>query len=93
VKFWKKLSLVALISIGIFLVQGAVNIEPARATPYKFSFTSDRANGYFIFDDSVKKKDQFLRPDLPIKEYPGSILDYAVDIQGNEKPTKINGLK
>ncbi len=84
-KFWKKLSLVAFISIAIFLVQGAVNVAPAQASPYKFSFTSDRANGYFIFDDSVPQTPHPIRPDLPITQYFGSVLDYVVDIEGNQE--------
>ena len=84
-KFWKKLFFVAFISIAILLVQGAVNVAPAQATPYKFSFNSDRASGYFIFDDSVPKTPHPIRPDVPITEYLGSVLEYAVDIQGNEE--------
>ena len=81
--FWKKLSLIATIAIAIFLGQAVINPAPAQATPYKFSFNSDRANGYFIFDDSAPKLPHPIRPDVPITQYLGSVLEYNVDFAEN----------
>ncbi|MDJ0687209.1 MAG: hypothetical protein QNJ41_01750 [Xenococcaceae cyanobacterium MO_188.B32] len=82
-KFWKKLSLVAFISIAVFLIQGIVNTPSARADLYKFSFNNNRVNGYFVFDDSIPGK-VFVRPDLfnnAFNEYDASVVEYNINIE------------
>lgn len=76
--FWKKLIIVSILSIAVFLSQGIINIAPAYAALHKFSFNGDNANGYFIFDDSIRGGAP-IRPDM-LSEYDGSVVDYAVNV-------------
>lgn len=76
--FLKKLSIAIALSAIVFLIQGIFDTASARADLYKFSFIGNEANGYFIFDDSIRGGAP-IRPDL-LSEYDGSVVEYAVDI-------------
>ena len=54
---------------------------PAHAALHKFSFRGDQTDGYFIFDDSIRGGAP-IRPDM-LSEYSGSVVEYAVNIQGD----------
>ena len=82
-KFLKKLSLVAFLGLAIFLVQGMLNIQSARAEMYKFNFNGDRVNGSFIFDDTVPGT-VFIHEDLfseAFHEYDGAVVKYDINIE------------
>ena len=74
--FWKKISIVSVITMAIFLSQGVFNIADARADMYKFSFSGDGVNGYMIYDSSAKgeKKSPYMT------QYYGGGRDYKIDL-------------
>jgi hypothetical protein len=70
--FWKKISVVFVIAIALFLSHGTT----AEAATYKFTFTGAEANGYFIYDTAAKgeKKSPYMT------QYYGGGRDYKVDL-------------
>lgn len=90
--FLKKLVIVSILSIVVLLTQGIINTAPAYASLHKFSFNGNNADGYFIFDDSVKGGAP-IRPDM-LSEYDGSVVNYAINIgdtileRGSQNPQR-----
>ena len=90
--FWKKTSIVVILSFTILLAQGIINTPSAHAALHKFSFQGDRTNGYFIFDDSIRGGAPIC-PDM-LSEYDGSVVEYGVSIgkdiaeQGKQSPKR-----
>jgi hypothetical protein len=78
--FWKKVVMAVMMSVAVFLVQGAVNATPAHASMYKFTFKGDQANGYFIYDGSVEpnKNAPFKSPYLAA--YYGAGRDFEINL-------------
>ncbi|WP_373525991.1 hypothetical protein [Nostoc sp.] len=91
-KFWKKLAIVSILSIAVLFTQGIIDNIPAHAALHKFSFNGEQANGYFIFDDSIRGGAP-IRPDM-LSEYDGSVVEYAVNIgdeiseKGSQSPQR-----
>ena len=91
-KFWKKLIITSILSIAVLFTQGLIENLPAHAALHKFSFNGEQANGYFIFDDSIRGGAP-IRPDM-LSEYDGSVVKYAVNIddeiseQGSQNPER-----
>jgi hypothetical protein len=75
-KFWKKIAVVLVIAIAVFLFQGTITTSTAQAATYKFTFTGEEANGYFIYDTAAKgeKKSPYMT------QYYGGGRDYKVDL-------------
>ncbi len=75
-KFWKQISVVFVIAIAVFLFQGTITTSAAQAATYKFTFTGEEANGYFIYDSAAKgeKKSPYMT------QYYGGGRDYKVDL-------------
>lgn len=71
----KKLSIAA-VSAAALVTAGTIGAVPAEAALYKFSFTSEEANGYMIYDDSVSGLNE--RPDLTA--YKDAIVEYKIDL-------------
>ncbi|MFN6462555.1 MAG: hypothetical protein RMZ41_011995 [Nostoc sp. DedVER02] len=76
-----KFFIASAISAATFLVLGTVGINPAQAALFKFTFESEEANGYFIYDDSATKIEP-LGPDFPLAEYDGSVEQYSINAGG-----------
>jgi hypothetical protein len=76
--FWKKFVIVSILSIAVLFTQGIIDNSQAYAAIHKFSFKGDNANGYFIFDDSIRGGSP-IRPDR-LSEYDGCVVEYAVNI-------------
>ncbi|QLE51801.1 hypothetical protein FD724_29625 [Nostoc sp. C057] len=75
-KFWKKISVVFVIAIAIFLFQGTISTSSAQAATYKFTFTGEKANGYFIYDTAAKGETK----SPYMTQYYGGGRDYKVDL-------------
>ncbi|QLE51800.1 hypothetical protein FD724_29620 [Nostoc sp. C057] len=90
--FWKKLIIISILTVAVFFTQGIIDHLPAHAALHKFSFNGEQANGYFIFDDSIRGGAP-IRPDM-LSEYDGSVVEYAVNIgdeiseQGSQSPER-----
>lgn len=91
-KLWNKLIIISILSITLSFTQGIIATFPAHAALHKFSFNGEQANGYFIFDDSIRGGAP-IRPDM-LSEYDGSVVEYAVNIgeeiseQGSQSPQR-----
>ncbi len=90
--FWKKIPVVLAIVMAVFLFQGAINTSPAEAAIYKFKFTGEEVNGYFIYNDTTEpnKNAPFKSPFLTA--YYGGVTDFKVDVgeKGNFAGQKSN---
>ncbi|MBD2522521.1 hypothetical protein [Nostoc sp. FACHB-133] len=75
-KFWKKISIVSVIAIAVFLFQGTISTSTAQAATYKFTFTGEEANGYFIYDTAAKGETK----SPYMTQYYGGGRDYKVDL-------------
>lgn len=75
-KFWKKISVVFVIAIAVFLFQGTISTSSAQAATYKFTFTGEEANGYFIYDTAAKGETK----SPYMTQYYGGGRDYKVDL-------------
>ncbi|MEH2307687.1 hypothetical protein [Nostoc sp.] len=75
-KFWKKISVVFVIAIAVFLFQGTISTSTAQAATYKFTFTGEEANGYFIYDTAAKGETK----SPYMTQYYGGGRDYKVDL-------------
>jgi hypothetical protein len=73
-----KLSVVAATTTAALLALEMVGTAPAQANLFKFSFTSDEANGYFIFDNSIPARSTTQSPVLA--EYFGAAKEYTIDL-------------
>ncbi|MUG91040.1 PEP-CTERM sorting domain-containing protein [Scytonema sp. UIC 10036] len=70
-----KLSSLALTSTLTFLALAASSVNSAEAALFKFSFTSEEANGYFIYDDSIQGT--VLSPNSTA--YYGAVREYQIN--------------
>jgi hypothetical protein len=72
--FWKKILIVLVIAIAIFF-----NTADAQAATYKFTFTGEDVNGFFVYDTAAKgeKKSPYMT------QYYGGGRDYKIDL-GNK---------
>ncbi|MBG1243293.1 hypothetical protein [Nostoc sp. NZL] len=75
-KFWRKISVVFAIAIAVFLFQGTISKSAAQAATYKFTFTGEEANGYFIYDTAAKGETK----SPYMTQYYGGGRDYKVDL-------------
>jgi hypothetical protein len=75
-KFWKKISVVLVIAIALFLFQGTITTSSAQAATYKFTFSGEEANGYFIYDTAAKGESK----SPYMTQYYGGGRDYKVDL-------------
>lgn len=73
---YKKLSTFAISTTAALLSVGTIGNIPAEAALFKFTFTSEGANGYIIYDDSVPPFSD--RPD--IASYIGTVQEYKIDL-------------
>lgn len=71
-----KLSKAVLTSAVAFLTLSALGTDPAQAALFKFSFTAEEVNGYFIYDDSAQGTE--LSPKTTA--YYGAVREYKVDL-------------
>jgi hypothetical protein len=76
---FNKLSKTALSSTGVFLALAAFVTAPAQAALFKFSFTSEEANGYFIYDTSTPP-DPYYLPRKGTDVYPDAAKEYNIDL-------------
>ncbi|MDJ0736254.1 MAG: hypothetical protein QNJ47_19690 [Nostocaceae cyanobacterium] len=75
-KFWQKISAVLVIVIAVFLMQGIINISPAEAATYKFTFNGEGINGHMIYDAAAKGKTK----SPYMTQYYGGGRDYKIDL-------------
>ncbi|MUG91039.1 PEP-CTERM sorting domain-containing protein [Scytonema sp. UIC 10036] len=73
-----KLSIAAVNSAATLLALVAFSTNSAQAALFKFSFTSEEANGYFIYDDSIPG-DSPLSPNSTA--YNGAVREYKIDVK------------
>lgn len=77
--FWKRTLILACLSVAVFLLQGSLGAAPAEAALYKFTFTSDQVNGYFVYDTDAEGETK----SAYMTQYYGAGRDFKVDL--NEK--------
>ncbi|MGH8001865.1 MAG: PEP-CTERM sorting domain-containing protein [Brasilonema sp.] len=74
----KKLSLAAA-SVAAFLALGSFGIDAAQAALYKYSFSGEDANGYFIYDTDTEADSQY--ESISNRAfYPNAVKEYKVDL-------------
>jgi hypothetical protein len=74
--FLKKLLILAVLSVAVFLFQGTISTSPVLAATYKFTFTGEEANGYFVYDSAAKGETK----SPYMTQYYGGGRDYKIDL-------------
>ncbi|NJM69505.1 MAG: PEP-CTERM sorting domain-containing protein [Scytonema sp. RU_4_4] len=75
----KKLSMAAVTTATAFLALGTFVTDAAQAALFKYSFSSEGANGYFVYDTDTAPNPQYAEtPNSDV--YNGAVVDYKVDL-------------
>ncbi|MGH8001866.1 MAG: PEP-CTERM sorting domain-containing protein [Brasilonema sp.] len=78
----KKLSMAAVTTATAFLALGTFVTDAAQAALFKYSFSSEGANGYFVYDtDTAPNPEYDSTPNSDV--YNGAVVDYKVDLGEN----------
>ncbi|NJM69502.1 MAG: hypothetical protein HC862_04355 [Scytonema sp. RU_4_4] len=76
----KKLSIAAASSAAAFLALASFATDAAQAALFKYSFSSEEANGYFIYDDSAQGTEDSSISTI----YYDAVKEYKVDLGDGE---------